>query len=56
MSCQHCRAAIGEALFAVAGVQAVRADLERKLVEVEGVGLSDPQLRAALVEAGYEAD
>jgi copper chaperone len=56
MSCDHCRAAVSEELSAVAGVESVGVDLETKLVTVSGSSLDDAALRAAIDEAGYEAD
>ena len=55
MSCRHCEVAVTEELQAVVGVRAVAVDLDRKLVAVHGEGLEDAVLRAAIVEAGYEA-
>lgn len=56
MSCDHCRAAVSEELGAVAGVEAVGVDLQTKLVTVSGSSLDDGALRAAIDEAGYEAE
>jgi copper chaperone len=56
MSCEHCRKAITEALIALPAVASVRIDLESKLVGVEGEGLDDVALRAAIVGAGYQAE
>lgn len=55
MSCGHCRAAVAAELETVAGVVEVDVDLETKLVTVSGRELDDAALRAAIVEAGYEA-
>ena len=55
MSCAHCKAAVTAELLAVAGVDAVDVDLDRKEVVVTGEVLEDAALRAAIVEAGYEA-
>jgi copper chaperone len=55
MSCSHCEDAVAVELCEVAGVAAVRVDLEAKLVTVTGEGLSDVALRAAIADAGYEA-
>jgi copper chaperone len=55
MSCVHCERAVSEELSAVAGVSSVDVDLETKLVSVRGERLDDAALRAAIVEAGYEA-
>lgn len=55
VSCEHCRAAITREVAALRGVESVEVDLDRKLVTIAGEGLSDPDLRAAIDEAGYEA-
>jgi copper chaperone len=55
MHCDHCTAAVSEALEAVPGVESIEVDLETRLVVVQGEGLDDAQLRAAIDEAGYEA-
>jgi copper chaperone len=54
VTCYHCRAAIVKEVDVVTGVQAVEVDLEQKLVNVRGVGLSDDDIRAAIDEAGYD--
>ncbi len=56
MHCGHCRAAVEGEVWQVSGVDAVDVDLETKLVTVRGVTLSDEALRAAIDEAGYEAE
>ncbi len=56
MSCEHCRAAVTEELTEVPGVQAVDVDLGSKIVRVQGESLDEGRLRAAIVEAGYEAE
>lgn len=56
MHCGHCKAAVSEELCAVDGVEAVDVDLDTKLVVVRGQGLEDAKLRAAIDEAGYEAE
>jgi copper chaperone len=55
MSCDHCKRAVTEELRGVQGVATVEVDLETKLVTVAGEPLDDAELRAAIVEAGYEA-
>jgi copper chaperone len=55
MHCAHCERAVQEELAAVPGVDAVDVNLDAKLVVVHGEGLDDRELRAAIVEAGYEA-
>lgn len=56
MHCGHCKTAVESEVATVAGVEFVEADLETKLVTVRGDGLSDESLRAAIDEAGYEAE
>ncbi len=55
MSCEHCTRAVEGAVATVAGVASVDADLESKVVTVVGEPLDDAALRAAIVDAGYEA-
>ncbi|HSP72878.1 MAG TPA: heavy-metal-associated domain-containing protein [Gaiellaceae bacterium] len=55
MSCGHCKKVVTEELTRVEGVESVDVDLETKLVVVQGAGLDDAALRAAIDEAGYEA-
>ena len=56
MSCSHCVEALESELAAVAGVERAAADLDTKLVTVTGCVLDDAALRAAVVQAGYEAE
>ena len=56
MHCGHCKAAVTQELSAVDGVETVEVDLNRKLVVVRGDRLEDANLRAAIDEAGYEAE
>jgi copper chaperone CopZ len=53
--CAHCAMSIREEVSEVEGVEGVDVDLETKLVTVSGRDLDDAALRAAIVEAGYEA-
>ena len=55
MSCGHCKTAVTEEVERVAGVGAVEVDLDTKRVVVRGENLSDKDVRAAIVDAGYEA-
>ncbi len=55
MSCAHCTAAVRSEVTALARVESVDIDLETKLVVVRGRDLDDAAIRAAVVEAGYEA-
>lgn len=53
--CGHCVMSITEEVSEVRGVEEVVVDLETKLVTVTGAELDDTAVRAAIVEAGYEA-
>jgi copper chaperone CopZ len=55
MTCVHCTQAVSAELRRVAGVESVDAALDTKRVVVRGERLDDRALRAAIVEAGYEA-
>ncbi len=56
MHCDHCKAAVTEELSAVHRVEHVDVDLQSKLVTVTGTRLDDATLRAAIEEAGYDAE
>lgn len=56
MHCEHCARAVSEEVSAVAGVESVHVDLASKRVAVAGPDLDDARLRAAIDEAGYEAE
>jgi copper ion binding protein len=56
MSCDHCRHAIEEEVGRVAGVTGVEVDLAAKTVTVRGHDPDEHALRAAIDEAGYEAE
>ena len=56
LHCDHCVAAVEQEVSAVAGVESVDVDLETKRVVVRGDGLDDAALRAAIDEAGYDAE
>jgi len=53
--CTHCAMSIREEISEVEGVDVVAVDLDTKIVTVSGSDLDDAALRAAIVEAGYEA-
>ena len=54
MSCGHCSARVEKALNALEGVSA-KVDLEAKCAAISTQGkVSDEQLKAAVVDAGYE--
>ena len=56
MSCGHCVSAVTEEVTAVPGVRNVAINLDTKAVVVTGDAVDDAAVRAAIVEAGYEAD
>ena len=56
MSCGHCERAVSEELTALTGVESVAIELDSKIVKVTGESLDDGELRAAIVEAGYEPE
>ena len=55
VSCGHCKAAIEGEVGALDGVDSVVVDIDAKQVTVVG-SAGDDAIRAAIVEAGYEAD
>jgi len=55
ISCGHCKAAIETEVGALDGVDSVDVDIESRQVAVLG-SAADDAVRAAIVEAGYEAD
>jgi len=56
MHCGNCETAVKQQVSQVEGVESVEIDLETKLVVVRGDSLSDAELRAAIDEAGYDAE
>lgn len=52
MSCNHCKMAVEKALKAVAGVESVQVDLEKKQAEVTG-SAQLIELHEAIEEAGF---
>jgi copper chaperone len=56
MSCAHCVAAVEAEVAQVPGVTSVVADLETKLVRVKADAPDEAAVRAAIHEAGYEAE
>lgn len=56
MHCGHCKTAVEHELVSVDRVEEVSVDLDTRLVTVHGAGLDDVALRAAINEAGYEAE
>jgi copper chaperone len=55
ISCGHCKSAIETEVGALEGIESVVVDIDTKQVAVVG-SASDDAVRAAIVEAGYEAD
>ena len=55
ITCGHCRSAIEQEVGALDGITSVAVDIDTKLVTVVG-SAADDAVRAAIVEAGYEAD
>jgi copper chaperone len=53
--CGHCEMSIREEVSDVPGVEEVVVDLDTKAVTISGRRLDDAALRAAILEAGYEA-
>lgn len=54
MHCQHCVAAVNEALQAVPGVTSVSVSLENNNAVVEGASLDDVALKAAVEDTGFD--
>jgi copper chaperone len=54
ITCGHCKSAIEREVGDLADVTAVSVDIEARSVEVTGTA-DDAAIRAAIVEAGYEA-
>jgi copper chaperone CopZ len=55
MTCDHCVVAVRGEVSRVAGVRSVDVDLDTKLVRVDGTGIDDAAVVAAIDEAGYDA-
>jgi copper chaperone len=55
MHCGHCKAAVREEVEPVPGVDSVDVDLDAKVVRVEGCGVDQASVVAAIDEAGYDA-
>ena len=53
--CGHCERAIKDEVSIVEGVTSVAVDLDSKIVTVGGESVSEDAVRAAILEAGYEA-
>ena len=55
MTCDHCVLSVTEEVSEVEGVEDVDVDLESGRLTVIGDGFSDEDIRAAVVQAGYQA-
>ena len=55
ITCGHCKAAIEREVGILDGVESVLVDVDARRVAVVG-SAPDAAVRAAIVEAGYEAD
>jgi len=55
ISCGHCKSAIESEVGALDGIESVVVDIDLRQVAVVGTA-GDDVIRAAIVEAGYEAD
>lgn len=53
MTCEHCVAAVREEVGQVPAVSAVSVDLASGRLDVEGEGIDDGVIAAAVEEAGY---
>ena len=53
MTCDHCRAAVADAVGSVPGVRSVEVDLASGRVIVRGEAVADAAAAAAVAEAGY---
>jgi copper ion binding protein len=53
ISCDHCKAAIEQAVGQVPGVRDVSVDVPSKSVHVRYDGLTPAALESAIVDAGY---
>jgi len=54
MTCSHCVLSVREEVAAIPGVEAVDVDLASGRLSVQGAGVADDAVRAAVAEAGYE--
>lgn len=53
MTCGHCKAAVEKGIGAVAGVATVEVDLDAGRARVVGDGFTDPDVVAAVDDAGF---
>jgi copper chaperone len=54
MSCGHCVMHVQSALEDIPGVKSAKVDLLERSAMVDGEGLNDQALRAAVANAGYK--
>jgi copper ion binding protein len=55
MTCGHCKASVENEITKLAGVTAVRVNLESKDVEIDAADVTWEQISSAIDEAGFEA-
>jgi copper chaperone len=55
ISCAHCGQAISGEVKKVEGISTVDVDVPARTVVVRGSAVDDSSVRAAIVDAGYEA-
>jgi copper chaperone CopZ len=53
MSCAHCRSSVLEEIEEIEGVEHAEVDVASGRLEIQGPGIDDEQVRAAVEEAGY---
>jgi len=54
MTCEHCSLSVAEEVGEVPGVAQVEVDLASGLLTVQGEGVDEAAVRAAVAEAGYQ--
>lgn len=53
MTCEHCAKSVRAEVAEVAGVERVQLDLATGRLVVDGTGIDEGEVRAAVAEAGY---
>lgn len=54
MSCGHCRSSVVEEVGEIDGVEKVDVDLGTGILEIQGAGIENERVAAAVVSAGYQ--
>jgi len=54
MSCEHCRSSVLEEVADIDGVEKVDVSLSSGALDVQGSGIDDERVAAAVVAAGYQ--